>query len=115
MGAVEDGAAGGRIGLAAVQVVAADLAEEDLAFHAEAAAGLPAARCPASIRRAIILSCGPRDELNLAPLVGVTTWKVPEPGKGVVQNCWDEEGSAVLRMAVFNSVPVLMAWLATPA
>src|ERR1035441_5392284 len=67
------------------------------------------------MRRAIILSCGPREELNLAPLVGVVTWKVPEPGKGVVQNCCEEEGSMVFSIAVLRSAPELMEGLATPA
>jgi hypothetical protein len=67
------------------------------------------------MRRAIILSCGPSEELNRVPLVGVVTRKLPEPGNGVVQNCCVEEGSAVARIAVLSSVPVLIAWLATPA
>jgi len=52
--------------------------------------------------RAIIFELRPSEELNLAPLVGVVTWKVPEPGKGVVQNCCEPEGSTVSRIAVFN-------------
>src|ERR1035438_378658 len=39
MGAIEHGTAGGDIRLATVQVEATDLAEEDLAPHAEATAG----------------------------------------------------------------------------
>ena len=70
-------------------------------------------RWPASINRAIILSCGPRLELNFVPLVGVVTWNGVEPGNGVVQNCWLPDGSAVVRIAVFNTPLVLMAWLAT--
>ena len=58
-----------RGGLAGVQVVAADLAEENLAFHAEAAAGRRRV-LPASIRRATIFNCGLKVEVKAVPPVG---------------------------------------------